>query len=120
LLSPGVASAACGREPGGAEFYPLGDLDFEYGLRELRCYVQSGGHAYEIQHPAELGAARAALRRDGVIDPSEQAAWDEAGHWRVLLQDAVDEDGIMIGYWLLREDDLAAGRFDRAYFTMQR
>jgi hypothetical protein len=36
------------------------------------------------------------------------------------LHDAVDEDGIMIGYRLLREDDPAAGRYDRVYFEMQR
>jgi hypothetical protein len=82
--------------------------------------VQSGGHSHAIQRPLELEAARSALRRDGATaDPDEQALLNEAEHWRVLLQDGVDESGETIGYWLLREDDLAAGRFDRAYFDMQ-
>jgi hypothetical protein len=109
----------CGREPSKLDAYPLWDREFEYGIHELRCYVQSGGHSYDVQRPLELGAAYNALHRDSAVDPDD-AVLDEAGHWRLLLQDAVDEDGLMIGYWLLRDDDLAAGRFDRAYFEMQR
>ena len=97
------------------------DEAFEYGIHGLRCYVQSGGHSYDVQRPLELEAARHALRRDDASAAADEGAvMDEAEHWRVLLQDGVDEWGDMIGYWLLREDDLAAGRFDRAYFEMQR
>ena len=105
----------------GSDIQPLCEPDFEYGVYDLRCYVQSGGYSYEVQQPLELQAARDVLRRDGstVPAPDDDAVFDEAAHWRVLLQDGVDEYGVTIGYWLLRDDDLAAGRFDRAYFEIQ-
>jgi len=120
MIERHMEAARCGRKPSESETYPLWADDFERGIHELRCFVQSGGHSCKIQRPLELEAARCGLRRDGVIDPDEQGVLDEAGRWRVLLQDGVDDYGDMIGYWLLREDDLAAGRFDRAYFEMQR
>ena len=45
----------------------------------------------------------------------------EAGHWRLLLQ-TVDArgDGCTVLYWMIRDDDLAARRFDRVWFTKQR
>jgi hypothetical protein len=109
-----------GRKPSESDAYPSWAGDFERGIHELRCFVQDGGHSYKIQRPLELEAARSALRRDSAINPHEQRVLDEAGHWRVLLQDGVDDHGDMIGYWLLREDDLVAGRFERAYFELQR
>jgi hypothetical protein len=109
-----------GRKPSAAETYPLWAEEFALGIHDLRCYAQSGGHSYSVQRPVELEAARSALRRHGAIEPDEREVLDEAPHWRVLLQDSVDDYGDMIGYWLLREDDLAAGRFDQVYFGMQR
>ena len=100
--------------------YPLWAGDFELGIHERRCYVQSGGHPYDVQRPPEIEAARHSLRRDGIADPGDDAVLDEAEGWRLLFQHAVDETGNMIGYWLVREDDLSAGRFDRVYFDTQR
>ena len=107
-----------GRQDGMTEIYPLWANDFGLGLHSMRCYVQTGGHSYSVQRPLEIGAARHALERRGVIDPSADALLDEAEHWRVLLQDVIDD--IPVGYWLLRDDDLKARRFDRAYFEIQR
>ena len=78
------------------------------------------GHSHHVQQPVELHAARESLRRGGASRLDGLEVLDEAERWRVLLQDSVDGYGDMIGYWLLREDDLAAGRFDRAYFETQR
>ena len=99
---------------------PLWARDFELGIHHRRCYVQSGGHPYDVQRPPEIEAARDALGRDGIADPGDDAVLDEAERWRLLFQDSVDESGNMIGYWLARDDDLAAGRFDRVYFDSQR
>ena len=105
--------------PPTSDEYPLWASDFELGIHERRCYVQSGGHPYDVQRPPEIEAARRVLQRDGIVDPDDTSVLDEAERWRLLLQDAVDESGNMIGYWLVREDDLAVGRFDRVYFDTQ-
>ncbi|HTJ72828.1 MAG TPA: DUF1963 domain-containing protein [Actinospica sp.] len=119
MIAAHMEDVTRGGEPSDAAIYPLWAEDFEDGIDDLQCYVQTGGHPNAVQGPVELHAARAALQRDGVAEPDEQAVFDETEHWRVLLQDAIDEDGVTIGYWLLRDDDLAAGRFDRVYFERQ-
>lgn len=99
--------------------YPLWATEFSLGIHERRCFVQSGGHPYAIQGPPRIEAARDALRRAGITDPDGDALLDEAERWRLLLQEGVEEAGVVIGYWLIRDDDLAAGRFDRVHFDMQ-
>lgn len=109
-----------GQQPPASDEYPLWARDFELGIDERRCYVQSGGHPYYVQRPPEIEAARHALGRNGIADPADDLVLDEAERWQLLFQDGVDESGNMIGYWLVREDDAAAGRFDRVYFDSQR
>ena len=103
--------------------YPLWADEFASGVHDLRAtYSQCGGHSYPVQGPAELEAARDAI--DAGLS-AHVSVLDEAEHWRVLLQMAGDEDlGMVWGdcpvaYWMIRDDDLAARRFDRVWFTMQ-
>jgi hypothetical protein len=49
----------------------------------------------------------------------DERALREAEHWRPLLQ-IVWEEGDMVLYWMIRDDDLAARRFDRIWFEVQR
>lgn len=80
---------------------------------------QIGGFASPVQGPVELEVAKAVL---GVPwgDPQLEV---EATRWVLLAQ--VDSQGDMMWgdsgalYWLIRPDDLAARRFDRAMFTWQ-
>lgn len=50
---------------------------------------------------------------------------EEAGRWVLLAQFDSDEDADMMWgdsgalYWLIRPDDLAAGRFEKALFAWQ-
>lgn len=103
---------------------PLWAEAFEYGIHDLReGFCQTGGHSRPAQGPVELEAARDALDRRGNAQVTD--VLDETEHWRVLFQTADDEDidlmwgGGSVGYWMIREDDLAARRFDRIWFTMQ-
>lgn len=102
---------------------PLWAQDFARGIYELRGgYTQTGGHAQSVQGPVALGAAYDALGLPAVID---ERVLDEAEHWRVLLQMPDDMDLDMnwgaspVAYWMIRDDDLAARRFDRIWFSMQ-
>ncbi|MFD7030632.1 YwqG family protein [Streptomyces sp. NPDC059917] len=84
---------------------------------------QIGGHAHAVQNPVEMEVAHAAL--------GDGAAWDdprmpdEVERWVLLAQfDSEDAADMMWGdcgalYWLIRPEDLAARRFDRAAFTWQ-
>jgi hypothetical protein len=82
---------------------------------------QVGGWADAVQGPVELEVAHAALRLGD--DWDDPRLGGEAERWTLLLQ--VDSDGDMewgdVGtlYWLVREDDLAAGALERASFTWQ-
>ena len=102
--------------PPGAEF-ELWDSDFESAVNDDWGYCYTGGYAHPCQRPVELETAVAALG-DGT-KMSDERALEEAGHWRLLFQDGW-EAGDMILYWMIREDDLAAGRFDRVWFGQQR
>jgi hypothetical protein len=74
---------------------------------------QVGGHALPIQGPVEDDVA---LVTGAPVDPAE---------WALLAQiDSEPAAGMNWGdkgclYWLIRRDDLAAGRFDAAVFTWQ-
>ncbi|MDH6120269.1 uncharacterized protein YwqG [Kitasatospora sp. GAS204A] len=82
-----------------------------------------GGHPMSVQNPVEYEVAHALL--------GGQAAWDspeltsEAQNWVLLAQIDSDDDADMMWgdvgslYWLIRREDLAAKRFDKAVFTWQ-
>lgn len=97
---------------------------------------QIGGHAKDIQADVHFEAAMASLGRDWGDDedededPFDDPMFDpevqkEAGDWKLLLQVSSDRDlGLMWGdagnlYWLIKAEDLAELRLDRAYFTWQ-
>jgi hypothetical protein len=80
-----------------------------------------GGYAQPVQGPVELEVA---LQRLG-DRVSSTAFCDEARRWTSLLQ--IDSDNaakMMWGdcgslYWVMRPEDIAAGRFDAAAFVTQ-
>jgi hypothetical protein len=102
--------------------HPLWAEEFESGMYTMReTYWQCGGHSYPCQGALESKAASAA------IDAGRSAhinVLDEAEHWRVLMQMPEGDDPTMnwgdvpVAYWMIRDDDLAARRFDRVWFTM--
>lgn len=82
-----------------------------------------GGHADPVQNPVEQEIAHGVLGADvGWDDPRVD---EEAEHWVLLAQFDTDDDADMMWgdcgalYWLIRPQDLAERRFDRAMFTMQ-
>ncbi|WP_194926595.1 YwqG family protein [Catenulispora pinisilvae] len=83
---------------------------------------QLGGWAIAMQGDVEDEAAVTAL--GGGSAPPDQIG-GEARRWVLLAQFDTDEEaGLEWGetataYWMIRREDLAAGRFDRALFTMQ-
>ncbi|SCE90902.1 Uncharacterized protein YwqG [Micromonospora chaiyaphumensis] len=84
---------------------------------------QLGGYAYPVQGDVEYEVAQAAL--GGNVGWRDPTLASEAGQWLLLAQfDSDDNANMMWGdvgmlYWLIRPDDLAARRFDRAMFTWQ-
>ncbi|QDY77215.1 YwqG family protein [Streptomyces qinzhouensis] len=82
-----------------------------------------GGHAHSIQNPVEYEVARAALGAD--TDGYDDRIHADARNWVLLAQfDSDDDSDMMWGdagilYWLIRREDLAALRFDRAEFNWQ-
>ncbi|MGK3208989.1 YwqG family protein [Amycolatopsis sp. MEPSY49] len=81
---------------------------------------QVGGFAAPVQGAVEKEIAAAVL--GGYRDPRLA---EEAARWVLLAQiDSDDEAGMIWGdagmlYWVIRTDDLDAGRFDRARCTLQ-
>nr|WSW68729.1 YwqG family protein [Streptomyces sp. NBC_00995] len=94
----------------------LSDFDNEVGHR-------IGGHAHSVQNPVEIEIAEAVL--DGEVSWDDPRMSEEAGGWVLLAQfDSEDAADMMWGdagalYWLIRPEDLAARRFERAMFTWQ-
>lgn len=84
---------------------------------------QIGGHAHPVQDPVEIEIAEAVL--DGEVSWEDPRLSAEAGGWVLLAQfDSEDAADMMWGdcgalYWLIRPQDLAERRFDRAMFTWQ-
>ncbi|MCX5377886.1 YwqG family protein [Streptomyces sp. NBC_00091] len=84
---------------------------------------QIGGHAHSIQNPVEIEVAEAVT--DGDVSWGDPALDKEIGNWVLLAQfDSDDAADMMWGdagvlYWLIRPQDLAERRFDRAMFTWQ-
>ncbi|MFD8688621.1 YwqG family protein [Streptomyces sp. NPDC059651] len=94
----------------------LGEFDGEVGHR-------IGGHPHSIQNPVEIEIAEAVL--DGQVPWDDPRLSEEAGGWVLLAQfDSEDAADMMWGdagalYWLIRPEDLAERRFERAMFTWQ-
>ncbi|NYI03837.1 YwqG family protein [Allostreptomyces psammosilenae] len=84
---------------------------------------QIGGHAHSVQNPVEIEVAEAIL--DGEGSWGGPRVSEEVGNWVLLAQfDSEDAAGMMWGdggalYWLIRPEDLAERRFERAMFTWQ-
>ncbi|MGY5138098.1 YwqG family protein [Streptomyces nigrescens] len=81
-----------------------------------------GGHAHPVQDEVETEVARGALGSPPWDDPRIK---EEALRWVLLAQIDSDDDADMMWgdcgalYWLIRPEDLAERRFDRAMFTWQ-
>ncbi|OLZ59295.1 hypothetical protein AVW11_26695 [Streptomyces amritsarensis] len=108
--------------------HPVNARPFDSALRALdthpsRSGHRLGGHPVPVQEPVEWEIARGVLGPDAAGQDSRLD--DEAAAWVLLAQ--IDTDGaaeMMWGdagtvYWLIRPDDLAAGRFEEAVFTWQ-
>ncbi|OPC78531.1 hypothetical protein B4N89_39560 [Embleya scabrispora] len=104
---------------------PVGLRPFRRAFAKLdgRIGHRVGGHAVPIQGPVEYEAASADL---GVERPWGEPQLDaEATRWLLLAQFDSDEDaGMEWGdagtlYWLIRSEDLADRRFDRARLVAQ-
>lgn len=84
---------------------------------------QIGGHAQCVQDAVEIEVAHGALGGD--VPWRDPRIEEEAQRWVLLAQFDSDEDADMMWgdagalYWLIRPDDLAAGRFEAAMFTWQ-
>ncbi|WP_101392080.1 YwqG family protein [Streptomyces sp. TLI_146] len=82
-----------------------------------------GGHADPVQNPVEFEVAHGVLGKDVRWDDPRVA--EEAERWVLLAQFDTDDDADMMWgdcgalYWLIRPQDLAERRFDRAMCTMQ-
>lgn len=88
---------------------------------------QVGGHAFPMQSRVEADLAVMSLRASGVtgIDYTSPGIRERAKEWQLLAQIDTDDDaGMDWGgqrlYFLIREEDLNARRFDRAHFATQR
>ncbi|MFF8288904.1 YwqG family protein [Streptomyces sp. NPDC016309] len=81
-----------------------------------------GGHATPVQDAVELEVARGALGGPPWDDPR---IGEEALRWVLLAQFDSDDDADMMWgdcgalYWLIRPEDLAERRFERALLTWQ-
>lgn len=98
---------------------------FIRAFRRMNGYLDHriGGHAVPVQGPVEYDIACGAL---GGFHPWGTPVLDrEAERWVLLAQFDSDSDAkTMWGdagalYWLIRPEDLAAHRFDRARLTVQ-
>ncbi|WP_030549257.1 YwqG family protein [Streptomyces albus] len=105
--------------------HPVCSQEFLDALWEFDDHIghQIGGHAHSVQNPVEIEVAEAVL--DGETPRDDPRLSDEAGRWLLLAQfDTEDAADMMWGdagalYWLIRPQDLAERRFDRAMFTWQ-
>ncbi len=105
--------------------HPVRDDAFMEALWDHRSGAahRIGGHAQCVQGAVEITVAKAVLGDD--VDWEDPRVEEEAARWVLLAQFDSDEDtGMMwadagVLYWLIRPEDLAAGRFDRAVFTWQ-
>ncbi|GAA0437542.1 YwqG family protein [Streptomyces luteireticuli] len=104
--------------------HPVWDEDFREALWDHSEGTEHrvGGHADPVQDEVEAEVARGALGGPPWDDPRIQ---EEALRWTLLAQFGSDDDADMMWgdagvlYWLIRPEDLAERRFDRAMFTWQ-
>jgi Domain of unknown function (DUF1963) len=102
--------------PPGVEF-ELWDSEFEGAVGADWNFCYTGGYAHPCQGPVELDVAYDAL--GSRADAGDSRLVEEAGHRRLLLQTAWDEGDIVL-YWMIRDEDLVARNFDRIWFGVQR
>lgn len=104
--------------------HPLWDEDFESALWD-HCEGTEhriGGHANPVQGEVEWEVAHGALGSPPWDDPRIK---EETFNWVLLAQFDTDDDADMMWgdggalYWLIRPEDLAQRRFERAMFTWQ-
>ncbi|MGP3987449.1 DUF1963 domain-containing protein [Streptomyces sp. 3N207] len=106
--------------------HPVGSGPFNAELDKVRRFYshQVLGNPHSIQGPVELEVAHGALgaREVGWNDPR---VFEEAQRWVLLAQFDRDGDAGMawgdcgVLYWLIRPEDLAENRFEKAMFTWQ-
>jgi hypothetical protein len=97
--------------------------------RDHSPHHQIGGYAMPVQGAVEPEGAEALVEGDaaGELDDAAKAAAIKELALQLVLLAQVDNDsrsGMEWGdtgrlYWMIRRDDLAAGRFDRTTFTWQ-
>ncbi|MFJ8110316.1 YwqG family protein [Streptomyces sp. NPDC096132] len=94
-----------------------------FGRLRTRVGHQIGGHAVPVQGPVEYEIANAELGGSGTW--GDEPLDREAERWVLLAQFDSDSDAHMTWgdagtlYWLIRPEDLATHRFDRARLTVQ-
>ncbi|MFI9236175.1 YwqG family protein [Streptomyces sp. NPDC053079] len=117
LSSGGAVKDGGGHPEEAGEFLDkLWDLD-----READHLI--GGHPNPVQNPVEYEIAHGLLGRD--TDWHDPRVAEEARGWTLLAQIDTDHAADMMWgdtgalYWLIRPQDLAELRFDRAMFTWQ-
>jgi uncharacterized protein YwqG len=107
---------------------PIYDALYEREDADQSPRHQVGGHANCVQGPVEMEVAAGASHRVSGIEPSwtdPALVLDAATNWTLVAQiDSDDRAGMMWGdvgalYYLMRPDDLSAGRFDSIGFTWQ-
>ena len=108
---------------------PVNDRRFTRALAEVldppEGWHQIGGWAADLQGDVETEAAIVALGGTPTAEQMAEEIAEEATRWVLLAQFDTDESAYLqwgesgMGFWLIRPDDLAAGRFDRAVFTLQ-
>ncbi|MGW2631598.1 YwqG family protein [Streptomyces chattanoogensis] len=104
--------------------HPLWHEDFQEALWDHTEGTEHriGGHAAPVQDEVETEVARGVLGSPPWDDPRLR---EEALRWVLLAQFDTDDDADMMWgdagalYWLIRPEDLAQRRFDRAMFTWQ-
>ncbi|MEU4208532.1 YwqG family protein [Streptomyces sp. NPDC026206] len=105
--------------------HPEEAVDFLDALWDLERDADHviGGHANPVQNPVEFEIAHGVLGRE--TSWNDPRIDEEAKRWTLLAQIDTDGDADMMWgdcgalYWLIRPEDLAERRFDRAMFTMQ-
>ncbi|MFI8203905.1 YwqG family protein [Streptomyces sp. NPDC085937] len=123
---PSMRAAFAPAAPLGNRYdHPVCSQEFLDALWEFDDEVghRIGGHAHSVQNPVELEIAEAVL--DGEVSWDDPRLSEEAGGWVLLAQfDSEEAADMMWGdagalYWLIRPEDLAERRFERAMFTWQ-
>jgi uncharacterized protein YwqG len=95
----------------------------EMGERIDQPRHRIGGYADPVQGSVEVQVAQ--QRLGGRVSYSDPALYTQAAQWMSLVQIDSDDDAAMMWgdcgclYWLMRSDDIAAGQFDAAEFTLQ-